>query len=56
MDFRLTPQEAAFREEVHDFIVRERPAEIDVMDLVVLRGELLARNEVYFDRMGLFGG
>lgn len=31
-------------------------AEIDGMDLVVLHGERLARNEVYFDRMGLFGG
>ena len=33
-----------------------KTAEIDGMDLVVLRGELLARNEVYFDRVGLFGG
>ena len=33
-----------------------KTAEIDGMDLVVLRGELLARNEVYFDRMVLFGG
>ena len=33
-----------------------KTAEIDGMDLVVLRGELLARNEVYFDRMALFGG
>jgi hypothetical protein len=24
------------------------------MDLVLLRGELLSRNEVYFDRMALF--
>ncbi len=31
-------------------------AEIDGMDLVVLRGDRLARNEVYFDRMALFGG
>lgn len=29
--------------------------EIDGMDLVVLRGERLSRNEVYFDRMTLFG-
>jgi ketosteroid isomerase-like protein len=28
--------------------------EVDGMDLVVLRGEQLSRNEVYFDRMGLF--
>ena len=28
---------------------------IDGMDLVVLRGERLSRNEVYFDRMTLFG-
>ena len=33
-----------------------KTAEIDGMDLVVLRGELLARNEVYFDRMAAFGG
>ena len=33
-----------------------KTAEIDGMDLVVLREELLARNEVYFDRMVLFGG
>ncbi len=29
--------------------------EISGMDLVVLRGERLSRNEVYFDRMALFG-
>jgi hypothetical protein len=28
--------------------------EVDGMDLVLLRGEQLSRNEVYFDRMGLF--
>ncbi len=26
------------------------------MDLVLLRGEKLSRNEVYFDRMAVFGG
>jgi ketosteroid isomerase-like protein len=31
-------------------------AEIDGMDLVLLRGEKLSRNEVYFDRAALFGG
>jgi ketosteroid isomerase-like protein len=30
-------------------------ARIAGMDLVVLRGELLSRNEVYFDRMALAG-
>jgi ketosteroid isomerase-like protein len=30
-------------------------AEIDGMDLVLLRGEKLSRNEVYFDRAALFG-
>lgn len=29
--------------------------EIDGMDLVVLRGEKLSRNEVYFDRMAILG-
>jgi uncharacterized protein (TIGR02246 family) len=28
----------------------DRIVEVDGMDLVILRGELLARNEVYFDR------
>lgn len=28
--------------------------EVDGMDLVILRGDQLSRNEVYFDRMGLF--
>jgi hypothetical protein len=32
-----------------------KTAEIDGMDLVMLRGEKLSRNEVYFDRMVLFG-
>jgi uncharacterized protein (TIGR02246 family) len=32
-----------------------KTAEIDGMDLVMLRGEKLSRNEVYFDRMALFG-
>lgn len=31
-------------------------AEIDGMDLAVLRGDRLARNEVYFDRMKVMGG
>lgn len=31
-----------------------KTAEIDGMDLVMLRGEKLSRNEVYFDRMALF--
>ena len=30
-------------------------AEISGMDLVLLRGDQLSRNEVYFDRMALFG-
>ncbi|HXJ32787.1 MAG TPA: nuclear transport factor 2 family protein [Candidatus Eisenbacteria bacterium] len=30
-------------------------AEISGMDLVCLRGEQLSRNEVYFDRVALFG-
>ncbi len=33
-----------------------KTAEIDGMDLVLLRGEKLSRNEVYFDRAALFGG
>ncbi len=33
-----------------------RTAEIDGMDLVMLRGEQLSRNEVYFDRMAVLGG
>ena len=33
-----------------------KTAEIDGMDLVAVRGERLCRNEVYFDRMALFGG
>jgi len=32
-----------------------KTAEIDGMDLAVLRGDKLSRNEVYFDRMALFG-
>jgi ketosteroid isomerase-like protein len=32
-----------------------KTAEIDGMDLVMLQGEKLSRNEVYFDRMALFG-
>jgi len=32
-----------------------KTAEIDGMDLVMLRGEKLSRNEVYFDRMAVFG-
>jgi ketosteroid isomerase-like protein len=32
-----------------------KTAEIDGMDLVAVRGERLCRNEVYFDRMALFG-
>lgn len=32
-----------------------KTAEIDGMDLAVLRGDRLCRNEVYFDRMVLFG-
>lgn len=31
-----------------------RTAEIDGMDLVMLRGEQLSRNEVYFDRTAVF--
>ncbi len=33
-----------------------KTAEIDGMDLALLRGDKLCRNEVYFDRMALFGG
>ncbi len=33
-----------------------KTAEIDGMDLVLLEGDKLKRNEVYFDRMALFGG
>jgi ketosteroid isomerase-like protein len=33
-----------------------KTAEIDGMDLVLLAGDKLKRNEVYFDRMSLFGG
>jgi len=33
-----------------------KTAEIDGMDLAVVRGGKLCRNEVYFDRMALFGG
>ncbi len=32
-----------------------KTAEIDGMDLVMVRGGKLCRNEVYFDRMALFG-
>ncbi len=32
-----------------------KTAEIDGMDLVMLSGDKLSRNEVYFDRMSLFG-
>jgi uncharacterized protein (TIGR02246 family) len=32
-----------------------KTAEIDGMDLVMLRGDKLSRNEVYFDRMALLG-
>ena len=32
-----------------------KTTEISGMDLVLLRGERLSRNEVYFDRMALFG-
>jgi hypothetical protein len=32
-----------------------KTAEIDGMDLVMLREGKLSRNEVYFDRMALFG-
>jgi len=32
-----------------------RTVEVEGMDLVVLRDNLLRRNEVYFDRMALFG-
>lgn len=31
-----------------------KTAEIDGMDLIVVRGERMCRNEVYFDRMALF--
>ena len=33
-----------------------RTAEVDGMDLALVRDGRLSRNEVYFDRMGLFGG
>jgi len=33
-----------------------KTVEIDGMDLAVLRGDKLRRNEVYFDRMALFSG
>ena len=33
-----------------------KTVEIDGIDLAVLRGDKLCRNEVYFDRMALFGG
>lgn len=33
-----------------------RTVEVEGMDLVILRENLLRRNEVYFDRMALFGG
>lgn len=33
-----------------------KTAEIDGMDLAVLRDDRLARNEVYFDRMKVMGG
>ena len=33
-----------------------KTAEIDGMDLVLLRGDKLSRNEVYFDRAALFAG
>ncbi len=33
-----------------------RTVEVEGMDLVMLRDNLLSRNEVYFDRMALFGG
>jgi ketosteroid isomerase-like protein len=33
-----------------------RTAEIDGMDLVMLRGDQLSRNEVYFDRTAVFSG
>jgi uncharacterized protein (TIGR02246 family) len=33
-----------------------RTVEIDGMDLVLLEGDRLRRNEVYFDRMALFSG
>ncbi|HEY5640798.1 MAG TPA: nuclear transport factor 2 family protein [Dehalococcoidia bacterium] len=33
-----------------------RTVEVEGMDLVMLRENLLRRNEVYFDRMALFGG
>lgn len=39
---------ATFRKPGSDHVV-----EADGMDLAVLRGELLARNEVYFDRVAL---
>jgi ketosteroid isomerase-like protein len=32
-----------------------KTAEVDGMDLVMVRGGKLCRNEVYFDRMALFG-
>jgi ketosteroid isomerase-like protein len=33
-----------------------RTVEIDGIDLALLRGDKLCRNEIYFDRMALFGG
>ena len=33
-----------------------KTAEVDGMDLALVRDGRLSRNEVYFDRMGLFGG
>lgn len=33
-----------------------KTVEIDGIDLALLRGDKLCRNEVYFDRMALFGG
>ena len=33
-----------------------RTAEVDGMDLALVRDGRLSRNEVYFDRMALFGG
>jgi ketosteroid isomerase-like protein len=36
-------------------VAGDKTVDISGMDLVLLRGERLARNEVYFDRMALFG-
>ena len=33
-----------------------KTAEVDGMDLALVRDGRLSRNEVYFDRMALFGG